>query len=139
MAVTPVDNGLYQLTSVNHDGNLSSTKHLLRTRQNKDNISIAAVIPDAVFASTSFDCKQPNFDIVNARLGHTSTSKMQHVYLCKHSLPTTFTCDVCIMAKMHRLPFTKSTITTSSPFQLIHMDVWGPYRAATVCGARFFF
>ena len=30
---------------------------------------------------------------------------------------------------MHGLPFNKSTIHTISPFQLIHMDLWGPYKA----------
>ena len=138
MATAPVDHGLYQLKSVNQDGNPSSTKDLLRIGQNKDSISIAAALPNDVFTSTSSDCKQPNFDIVHARLGHTSASKMQHVSLCKHSLLNTFTCDVYIMVKMHRLPFAKSTITTSSPFQLIHVDVWGPYRVANICGARFF-
>ena len=102
MAVAPVDHGLYQVKSVNQDGNPASTKDLLRIGQNKDSISIAVAIPTDVFTSTSSYCKQPNFDIVRARLGHNSTSKMQHVSLCKHSLRNTFTCNVCIMVKMHR-------------------------------------
>ena len=32
----------------------------------------------------------------------------------------------------------KNTITTSTPFQLIHLDLWGPYKIANICGAHYF-
>ena len=32
----------------------------------------------------------------------------------------------------------KNTITTSTPFQLIHLDLWGPYKIASICGAHYF-
>ena len=73
----------------------------------------------------------------SARLGHTSLSKMQHISLCQHALPNIIACDVCVSAQMHRLPFNKSNITTTS-FQLVHLDVWGPYRVANICGAHYF-
>ena len=42
------------------------------------------------------------------------------------------------MAKAHRLPFARSTISTKKPFEHIHMDLWGPYRVANLDGAKFF-
>jgi len=42
------------------------------------------------------------------------------------------------MAKMHRLPFNNSNISTTQSFQLLHMDLWGPYRVANVSGACYF-
>lgn len=32
------------------------------------------------------------------------------------------------MAKQHELPFRKSNCTIYFPFDLLHMDVWGPYN-----------
>jgi len=45
---------------------------------------------------------------------------------------------ICVLAKMHRLPFNRSTIQTTHPFQLIHMDLWGPYKVANITGAHYF-
>ena len=39
---------------------------------------------------------------------------------------------------MQILPFNISTISTISPFQLIDLDIWGPYKVANVCGAHYF-
>lgn len=83
-------------------------------------------------------CNAPSFEIVHARLGHTSLPKIQHITWCKGHVPSTFSCEVCVMAKMHSLPFNKSTIHTTSPFQLIHMDLWGPYKVANISGAYYF-
>lgn len=138
MAVTPVDNGLYQFKSADQAGNTSRTGDLSKIGQNKDNTSLSVIAPDTVFTSTSCDCKNPNFDLVHDKLEHTSVSKMHHGFICKQPLPGTFTCDICVLAKIHRLRFNKSIINTTSPFQLIHLDVWGPYRVVNVCGAHYF-
>jgi len=42
------------------------------------------------------------------------------------------------MAKFHRFPFNKSSISTTHPFQLVHMVLWGPYRIVSVTGAKYF-
>jgi len=43
-----------------------------------------------------------------------------------------------MLAKFHRLPFNKSAITSTIPFQLIHVDLWGPYRVTSVTDAKYF-
>ena len=80
----------------------------------------------------------PSLEVLHARLGHTSLSKMKYTSACKNVLPNSFSCDTCILAKAHRLPFERSTITTKAPFELVHMDLWGPYKVANLNGARFF-
>ena len=35
-------------------------------------------------------------------------------------------CESCALAKSHLLPFNTSIHHTTSPFELIHSDVWGP-------------
>jgi len=80
----------------------------------------------------------PSLEVLHARLGHTSLSKMKYISACKNVLPNSFSCDTCILAKAHRLQFERSTITTKAPFELVHMDLWGPYKVANLNGARFF-
>lgn len=47
-------------------------------------------------------------------------------------------CDVCSKARQHKLPFTHNTIHTTSPFQLIHVDTWGPYHTKTYQNQSYF-
>lgn len=42
------------------------------------------------------------------------------------------------MAKSHRLPFSLSDTSTSAPFQLVHMDVWGPSPIPSNKGFRYY-
>lgn len=37
-------------------------------------------------------------------------------------------CDICQCARQCRLPFYSSTSQTTDNFDLIHMNVWGPYK-----------
>lgn len=76
--------------------------------------------------------------ILHARLGHTSLSKMRHISICKCSDMEDFYCEVCVLAKHHRLPFTRSESIASMPFELVHFDLWGPYKVPSLCGARYF-
>jgi len=63
---------------------------------------------------------------------------MKYISVCKDVLSYSFSCDTCILAKAHILPFERSTITTKALFELVHMDLWGPYRVPNLNGARFF-
>lgn len=72
-------------------------------------------------------------------MGHTSMSKMIHIDACKHLCSSKFSCDTCMLAKHHRLPFQRSHTTTSTCFELIHVDLWGPYKSAALNGAHYFF
>lgn len=42
------------------------------------------------------------------------------------------------MSKFTKLPFTLSESHASEPFELIHMDIWGPYRVCTRGKYRYF-
>lgn len=46
-------------------------------------------------------------------------------------------CEVCELRKHHRVSFPLNNNTrVSTPFSLIHTDVWGPSRIANFTGAR---
>lgn len=47
-------------------------------------------------------------------------------------------CCVCPLAKQTCLPFSSSTNCTHDMFELIHCDLWGPYRTTTRNGCQYF-
>ena len=47
-------------------------------------------------------------------------------------------CDVCFKAKQTRSGFIMSDNKASELFELVHYDIWGPYRVKTSCGASYF-
>jgi len=50
----------------------------------------------------------------------------------------TLPCDICPSAKQHRLPFHSSSISSTKPFDMIHVNTWGPYPTKTCNGQRYF-
>ena len=47
-------------------------------------------------------------------------------------------CDICFKSNQTRGVFSKSYNKASVPFELIHVDLWGPYREPASCGAVYF-
>lgn len=47
-------------------------------------------------------------------------------------------CSGCKLAKFSALPFNRSISVSSTPFDLIHSDVWGPSPVATKGGFRYY-
>jgi len=43
------------------------------------------------------------------------------------------------MAKQRHLPFPVSTNASQCPFDLVHVDIWGPFSVQSINGSRFFF
>jgi histone deacetylase 1/2 len=77
--------------------------------------------PSALTVSTTHD-------LWHRRLGHPgadSFSKISHNFLdsCNKSVGTSL-CEACQLGRQPRLPFSSSFSFTTSPFQLIHCDLW---------------
>lgn len=75
------------------------------------------------------------------RLGHTPFSKLSSMGLNIKPNPkphTQPTCVTCPMAKLTKLPFLHSQSYTTYPFELIHIDTWGPYKVQTRGKHRYF-
>lgn len=47
-------------------------------------------------------------------------------------------CIVCPCAKQARMSFPISTSSSLSTFDLLHMDLWGPYKKPTFDGFKYF-
>ncbi|KAL2936157.1 Retrovirus-related Pol polyprotein from transposon RE2 [Bienertia sinuspersici] len=66
------------------------------------------------------------------RLAHMPFNRLHHVnpmFSCNNHLDTI--CQICPKAKQHRLSFSHSQSMTDNIFDLIHIDVWGPYKCMT--------
>lgn len=90
-------------------------------------------------ASNSISKQQSNA-LWHMRLAHVSS-------LVLHKIPdiSSFViddynkhCPICPIAKQSKLPFTLSTSHASASFDLVHIDVWGPYAHETYTGYKYF-
>nr|XP_017225246.1 PREDICTED: uncharacterized protein LOC108201479 [Daucus carota subsp. sativus] len=81
-----------------------------------------------------------NFQVWHSRLGHTpvnifkNTDSIAILDNTNKLLP----CDVCHYAKHSRSFFPKSLSHAASPFDVIHYDLWGPYRHKTYATCKGF-
>lgn len=67
------------------------------------------------------------------RLGHPSNQVLHSLELLHNNKDTDSltSCSVCPLAKQTRLSFPISASKTSKCFELVHMDLWGPYKVPT--------
>ncbi|XP_019232509.1 PREDICTED: uncharacterized protein LOC109213202 [Nicotiana attenuata] len=67
------------------------------------------------------------------RLGHAPIDVIKrHDILRALKNVGSYHCTVCPVAKQSQLPFQLSTTATKSIFELLHCDIWGPYRNGVV-------
>ena len=52
--------------------------------------------------------------------------------------PKSFECEICQLSKQVRSHFPIQPYRASSPFSIIHSDIWGPSRIKNVTGTRWF-
>ncbi|KAL0313533.1 UNVERIFIED_CONTAM: Retrovirus-related Pol polyprotein from transposon RE1 [Sesamum radiatum] len=72
-------------------------------------------------------------------LGHPSSSVLQHIPEIKNNNSTQIAeCGVCPIAKQHRLPFHSGNTRSNHIFELIHTDLWGPYKIALLTNCYYF-
>ena len=99
------------------------------------------------FSISSFDkqslvcnASMSSQDLWHARLGHLPFTKLQKLGLLSDSsnFNSIKECLVCSKARQHRLPFPRSQIHSTQIFELIHLDLWGPYRVQTYNGYKYF-
>uniref|UniRef100_A0A2N9GVX2 Integrase catalytic domain-containing protein n=1 Tax=Fagus sylvatica TaxID=28930 RepID=A0A2N9GVX2_FAGSY len=75
-------------------------------------------------------------------LGHPSAKVLANVFPCfntsSNSKVVQEHCHHCLVGKMHQLPFPTSNKTVTSPFELIHADLWGPAPVVASNSFRFY-
>ncbi|XP_076942861.1 uncharacterized protein LOC143612872 [Bidens hawaiensis] len=72
------------------------------------------------------------------RLGHLPVYKLKQLsFISNSSFKSIEHCDICSKARQHKFPILISSTSTSKIFELIHIEVWGPYHIATYNGFRY--
>ncbi|CAM8988557.1 unnamed protein product [Rhodiola kirilowii] len=85
---------------------------------------------------------QSEVEVWHNRLGHAPLDIVHQ--LLKHKSPSVncktikYQCSVCPLAKQTKLSFPLSNHNTSTSFELLHSDVWGPFHVATTSGYQYF-
>lgn len=77
-------------------------------------------------------------DIWHSRLGHPSKVVSKHVDPLKNETLDNLLCEFCLMAKQTGLPFDDSSNISFDCFELLHIDIWGPYKQPSLFGASYF-
>ena len=78
------------------------------------------------------------------RLGHPSADKLQCISgnfslsKSKSSFTHPSHCSICHLAKQKRLSYESHNHLSSLPFDLVHLDVWGPFSIESVEGYKYF-
>ena len=66
--------------------------------------------------------------LINRFLGHTSITTLHHIsFISNKDFQNVKDCNICPLAKQHRLPFSTSEISIAGVFDLLHLDLWGPH------------
>ena len=91
-----------------------------------------------LFAFTFRTCNK--MELCHSRLGHPSTPRLHFILKLFSGLEARnkFQCTMCPRAKQLRLSFNKSTSSSQNYFQLLHMDIWGPFTIPSQNGSHYF-
>lgn len=90
-------------------------------------------------AGTAISSKLDEAKLFHLRLGHIPYSKLHSVVPnIDSTILSDCICAICPAARQHRLSFGSSEIKTTHVFDLLHIDVWGPYHTLTHNGCRYF-
>lgn len=69
-------------------------------------------------------------DLWHARMGHIHAALISKLPIsCKSKVLDV--CDSCCLTKQHIFPFSDSTHTSEKLFDLVHADLWVPYKFKT--------
>ncbi|XP_074299664.1 uncharacterized protein LOC141630814 [Silene latifolia] len=78
-------------------------------------------------------------DLWHRHLGHPSDQVVKTIsFASKFNFNKDWFCDVCHLSKQHRHSFRNNEQRALNIFDLVHCDLWGPYRIPSSCGAKYF-
>ena len=93
--------------------------------------------------NSAFHVSVFNKTLWHLRLGHPSDQVLKHLFpnakidLNKYTFVNN-DCTHYLYGKIHNLPFPKSSFTASTPFELIHSDLWGPAPITSINGFKYY-
>ena len=97
--------------------------------------------PHAPTSSTStiLNTTSDKSELWHSRLGHPAFKTLKQIKCISNSCnQTDVSCHICPLSKQHALSFPLSTSHASQPFDLIHIDLRGPYKQITLNKCTYF-
>lgn len=82
--------------------------------------------------------KKETPDLWHSRIGHPSYQSLNYLSFISIESNKHIDCSVCFQAKQTKASFPSISNNSVEPFELIHCDLWGPYRTPSTCGAFYF-
>ena len=74
----------------------------------------------------------------HCRVGHPSLKNLKSLVPSCRQIES-LQCEACQLGKHHRVPFApRHESRLSSPFYLVHSDIWGPINTPSLLGFRYF-
>lgn len=129
MGVAEAKNGLYYM--VDHLNN-DLPQNWFSVMDKRYLCSNAAVTTSTVLTNNSLE-------VWHHRLGHIPVANMKHIPELAH-LPAdnTKVCTTCPLAKFTKQPYSHSKSHAKHIFDLVHIDIWGPYKLCTKGKFKYF-
>ncbi|KAL2239868.1 UNVERIFIED_CONTAM: Retrovirus-related Pol polyprotein from transposon RE1 [Sesamum indicum] len=114
-------------------GTLNRKLYILRSSNFKP--SFNSSVSGSNSCSSVVEC---NDSLWHKRLGHAPMTAIKHIPECNISDDSLeMKCDICPKAKQSRIMFKPSDSQSITPFALIHLDVWGPYKTPSLSGCNY--
>ena len=91
----------------------------------------------------SIKLSSSSWSLCHNRLGHPSAQTLRILLInnglsCNNSANFVNSCILCLHGKMHRLPFPSSRFVATSPFELVHTNLWGPAPLDSINGYKYY-
>ncbi|KAL2230371.1 UNVERIFIED_CONTAM: Retrovirus-related Pol polyprotein from transposon RE1 [Sesamum indicum] len=97
--------------------------------------SVYSTVSSPLACSATENC---NNTLWHRRMGHVSMLAIKKIPDCKiNDDSLEVICDICPKAKQSRTSFEPSNAHAASPFALVHLDLWGPYKTPNISGCHY--
>ena len=118
-------------------GKVKDGLYILSTKSPSLTINSSLQNVSSCLSVNSSDVKS---SVWHQRLGHAPIPVLRQISTIKHTLDKDQICNcpICPISKQTRFSFPVHHTVTIQPFQLVHMDVWGPYKHDTYNGNKYF-
>lgn len=118
-----------------------SSDQLLGMEKMKGNLYVMETVSENYYCNF-FNRRDMTVADWHVFLGHPSITTMKHMKVLNgkfhdEALKVLENCDICNRAKQTREPFPVLNRRSSSLFEIVHGDVWGPYSEPNVCESRY--